>query len=116
MTKPRDRKLKGQQLAALEADLLKGKAPAEAVATYSAATSVTKQQSSRDLVLVKKTWAAVARSAHGSLEEVGRAIARRELLFTEALAAGDLATALAADRDRCQLLGLYKDEARPHNQ
>ncbi|VTT97595.1 unnamed protein product [Gemmataceae bacterium] len=105
--KRRGLKTKAVHLARLEENLLRGTPATDAVKQYAADSGIGERMGWHDLGLLKKQWADRATAARGSAEEAGRAVARRELLFAEALAAGDLATALAADQDRCRLLSLY---------
>jgi hypothetical protein len=111
MSERRGLKLKAEHLARLEGALLRGDPAAAVVKRYAEDSGIGERQGWRDLELLKRQWGERAAAALGSATEVGRAVARREVLFAAALAAGDLVTALAADRDRCELLKLYGAES-----
>lgn len=69
---------------------------------------LTAKQVRQDIAAVRRRWAKKAGGAADAVgSELGRSLDRLEQLYSLALKAGDLPTALAVERQRCKLLGLY---------
>jgi hypothetical protein len=102
MTKSGSKAERSARLAALESLVLDGTSAPTAVAAHATAFGLTLRRAQRDMRLVRAKW----RTAGSGSEEKGQALARSERLFALAVASGDTASAIQAERDRCVLLGL----------
>jgi hypothetical protein len=100
-----------QHLKEIEVALLDGVPQRQIVEEFAAKYSITHRQVYHDIKQVERWWERASeqiRAGNHSQCSIMRAAARREALYHACLKSGERRDALAAEQDRCRLLGLYE--------
>jgi hypothetical protein len=100
-----------QQYKAIEASLVEGMSFAAILKTAAAKFGISERQVERDIAEVRRRWSLTA-AAQRSKEELAAhfalAMYRRDMLFNASFKEKQYGVSLAAEKDRCTLLGLYE--------
>jgi len=101
-----------KHLRVMEKSLLEGGIYGEVVQASAAKYGISQRQAKADITEIYRRWEKaskeIAQRKHTQCSLM-RALARRELIIARAFKEGDLRMALEAEKDRCELVGLYAD-------
>lgn len=99
-----------KHISALEKAIAEGRTPTEAVHAVARTFELTRSSVWRDYGIIKRRWAKRAEEERRRPEcQFGHALVRRDQMYRMAIANVDVGAALAIEKDRCALLGLYPD-------